>query len=457
MKHNSQIIRNALILAADRQSVQLADILYTDTIQQISAPGTLTGAYPEIDLQGKLLVPGCIDAHVHFNDPGFNHHETFFTGTMSAACGGITTVIDMPCTSLPPVTTLENMQIKLAAISSRALIDYALWGGIRGNDYPFPAAEIDLLWQAGVIGFKIYTISGMESFQALSYSQISEVLTRFPLLLFAFHAEDSSIIRQVESTLSPRQKASWQSYPYLRSVEAEETAVKNILAIASAASIHFVHISSKAAAHRIISSRRHHDISLETCPHYLQFTSEDFARLAGRLKTAPSVKFPADRLFLRKALQNSEIDFVASDHAGCNFATEKELTDFSRIYSGIPGTELMIPYLFSEFYLKEGVSLDIMQKITSETAARRFGLYPRKGNLAPGSDADFTIIDLDSPQTVEESNLHCLGKYSPFNGCRFACSVYRTIVRGKTVFDQDKGITVSPGYGIWIPGIRKSG
>ncbi|MBN1949292.1 MAG: amidohydrolase family protein, partial [Candidatus Cloacimonetes bacterium] len=394
MIQNGQIIHNALILAADRRSIRLVDILFADHILQISAPGTITGSYPATDLQGKLLIPGCIDAHVHFNDPGFNHHETFLTGTMSAACGGITTVIDMPCTSQPPVTTLENMQIKLDAIRSRALIDYALWGGIRGNDYPFPTAEIEQLWEAGVTGFKIYTTSGMETFQALTYPQIAELFARFPHLLFAFHAEDSSVIKQVENTLSPLQKANWQSYPYLRSVEAEETAVKNILALASAASIHFVHISSKAAARRIISNRLHHDVSLETCPHYLQFTSEDFARLTGRLKTAPSVKFPADRLFLRNALQNSEIDFVASDHAGCDFTTEKELADFSRIYSGIPGTELMIPYLFSEFYLKEGVSLDIMQKITSENAAHRYGLYPRKGNLAPGSDADFTIIDL---------------------------------------------------------------
>ncbi|MCK4696561.1 MAG: amidohydrolase family protein, partial [Candidatus Cloacimonetes bacterium] len=145
-----------------------------------------------------------------------------------------------------------------------------------------------------------------------------------------------------------------------------------------------------------------------------------------------------------------EIDFITTDHAGCDYKTEKQFDDFSRVYSGIPGIELLIPYIFSEFYIKEEVPLSTMIKITSENPAKRFGLYPQKGSLEIGTDADFTVLDINLPFKVNEQELHSKGKYSPFNEEIFDCSIDKTIVRGEIVFDRKTGIKKEPGYGKWI-------
>ncbi len=445
-----KLIKNASISTGNLKETRLVNILYDEKIYKIS---TFTIGNPTdeiIDLEGKLLIPGCIDAHVHFNDPGFNHHEDFLSGTTAAACGGITTVIDMPCTSIPPVTDRENLYQKLEVIKSKALIDFALWGGIRKNDFPVSEKIIEELWNEGVVGFKIYTISGMETFTALSYNDIQQVFGLFPELLFAFHAEDEKIIKNAINFLSEKELKLPENYVKTRPVKAEFTAVKEILEIANNNHIHFVHLSSGKAAELILESRQNLDVTFETCPHFLEFTAAELPILKGRLKTAPSVKFKEDKQYLRKHLKAGKIDFIATDHAGCDYETEKELADFSKVYSGIPGTELMIPYLFSEFYLKEKVPLSTMIKLSSENAAKRFGLYPQKGSLEIGSDADFTVIDPTKKFTVDERKLHSLGKYSPFNGITFNCSIEKTIVRGNMVFDLHKGILGKPGFGRWI-------
>ena len=212
--------------------------------------------------------------------------------------------------------------------------------------------------------------------------------------------------------------------------------------------IHFVHISSKKTTNLIMKSKN--DISFETCPHYLQFTSNDFPLLKGKLKTAPPVKFDEDRTFLRDLVKNGSIDFITTDHAGCDWETEKNISDFSKVYNGIPGCELMIPYLFSEFYLKEKVDLKTMIKLTSENAAKRYGLFPQKGSLQIGTDADFTVIDLTKSFVVDEKEIHSKGKYSPFHDQEFGCSIYSTIVRGEIVYNNVDGISVKPGFGKFL-------
>lgn len=372
-----KILKNAFIL--DGEKTQISDILFNEKIIQIDKDIKPEKADEVIDLHGKLLIPGCIDAHVHFNDPGFTDREDFTSGTTAAAYGGITTIIDMPCTSIPAVTNYENLNKKLAVIKPKAVIDFALWGGIRENDATISSELIRKLWAAGVVGFKIYTISGMETFTALSYKEIEKVFNQFPEILFAFHAEDENIINNSINKLTHEQMKFPKNFVKTRPVEAEVKAVKNILSsLGKENKIHFVHISSKEAAELILESKNQLDVTFESCPHYLQFTSEDLPILKGRLKTAPPVKYNEDKKFLRKCLKSGSLDFVTTDHAGCDYQTGKCFEDFSKVYNGIPGTELMIPYLFSEFYLKEKVNLKRMIELTSENAAKRYGLFPEK-------------------------------------------------------------------------------
>jgi allantoinase len=442
-----KLIKNAMISTSVGNETQLVNILYNDKIKKVSSKPIKEPVSYIFDLKGKLLIPGCIDAHVHFNDPGFTHHETFETGTRAAAFGGITTIIDMPCTSIPAVTNVHNMRTKLNVIEKKAVVDFALWGGIQRNDFPLSDHQIQDLWQSGIVGFKIYTISGMNTFEALSYEDIKTVFKQFPDLFFAFHAEDEEIIFEAAKNISSEELAKPKNYLKTRPAEAEIKAVKRILEISQNNKVHFVHVGSGEAARMILAKKHKMDVSFETCPHYLQFTAEDFPKLKGRLKTAPPVKSGSDREFLRECLKAGKVDFITTDHAGCDWETEKNLEDFSKVYNGIPGTQLMIPYLFSEFYKKEKVPLLTMIKLTSENAAKRYGLYPSKGSLQIGSDADFTVIDLEKSMEVDEKNLQSISKYSPFNGDTFACSINRTIVRGNTVYDADCGIQVEPGFG----------
>ena len=443
-------IKNALISTGNNSETKLVSILFDEKIRKISETEIEDQVDEEIDLKGKLLIPGCIDAHVHFNDPGFNHHEDFLSGTTAAAYGGITTIIDMPCTSIPPVTNKKNLYQKFKIIQSKALIDFAFWGGIRRNDFPLSEEKVKELWKEGVVGFKIYTISGMETFSALTYKDIEKVFRQFPEMLFAFHAEDVNIIQKAINSFSKEELKLPENYVKIRPVEAEIEAVRQILEIAENNKIHFVHISTKIAAELILKYKKNINVTFETCPHFLEFTANDYQKLLGRLKTTPPVKFEKDKKYLQELLKKGKIDFITTDHAGCDFETEKKLKDFSKIYSGIPGTELMIPYLFSEFYLNEKVPLSTMIKMTSENAAGRFGFYPQKGSLEIGTDADFTVIDLNKIFTVDETKLRSLGKYSPFNNYTFNCSIDKTIVRGNTVFDADNGICQKPGFGRWI-------
>lgn len=443
-----KLIRNALISTGKLDETRKVNIKFDDKIIEITEQESDDNIKNVIDLNGKLLIPGCLDPHVHFNDPGFTEREDFQSGTTAAAVGGITTIIDMPCTSIPPVTSAENLRKKLEIVSPKAMIDFAFWGGIRKNDFSDFRKNIPELRDEGVVGFKIYTISGMESFGALSYQQIEQIISGNYDVLFAFHAEDENIIKKAAEKLTTNELRSLDNYVSSRPVESEVRAVKKIIEITDRSKIHFVHISSKEAAELILNSEK--NISFETCPHYLQFTSDDFKKLRGKLKTAPPVKFREDRSFLRKMLKSGKIDFISTDHAGCNYEKLKLYSDFSKIYNGIPGSELMIPYLFSEFYQKERVSLETMINITSKRAAQRLNLYPQKGSLHIGTDADFTVIDLNQNFRVDENKLHSKGKYSPFNNVLFTCSVDRTIVRGREVYNKENGLCSEAGYGKFI-------
>ncbi len=432
-----KLIKNALI----DPDLPLQDILFDECIYAVQEHIECSEKYEEvteiIDAEGNLLIPGGIDPHVHFNDPGFETREDFLTGTASACAGGITTVIDMPCTSIPPVTDVKSLKHKIDKIKDKAYVDFALWGGIRniGDNY---SGDIRALWNEGIAGFKIYTISGMETFKALPYEKISRVLKEYPDVLFAFHAEDEDVINDAVSSFSSDELADFHSYVKCRPIEAEFTAVSKILELMKPESrCHFVHISSRKAAELLINSKKeYHYLSLETCPHYLEFTSEDYGELRGRLKTAPPVKYENDRIYLRTCLKHADIDFIASDHAGCIYETEKNFDDFSKIYNGIPGTQFMIPYIVSEFLCKGKITVKTFVDLVSANAAKRYGLYPTKGSIKVGSDADFALISLTESTQINEKDLFSKGKYSPFHGNEFKGRILKTILRGQIVFDN---------------------
>ncbi len=402
-----------------------------------------------LDAEGLVIFPGAIDPHVHFNDPGYTEREDFTHGSRTAASGGVTTLIDMPCTSVPPVTTLKNFHKKLDAVKNKSVVDFAFFGGVSGQCFENDPQKNILELAPYVVGFKTYFISGMETFRRLTQDQFLQVLkvakdVNRPVLL---HAEDYDTVTRNEA--AEREKGSdWQNFYASRPEESELIAVKNAVNLAqvSGGSLHIVHIGTAEAADYLTGKPF---VTGETCPHYLEFSCEDFEDLGSALKTTPVVKSPGNGENLWKHLMSGTVDFVASDHAPAP-ASQKNTGSAWTDYSGIPGTGTLFPYMYSEGLIRRKMPLDRFLKVTSENAARRYGLFDRKGSIEPGKDADLILLDPDKTTGIRGKDFYSKGKITPFEGLIFEGKIMKTLLRGQTIYDADKGITVPPGTGHFL-------
>jgi dihydroorotase-like cyclic amidohydrolase len=211
------------------------------------------------------------------------------------------------------------------------------------------------------------------------------------------------------------------------------------------ADLHIVHIGTAAAAEALSQGRA----TGETGPHYLAFTVDDFGRIGAPLKVAPSVKRAENRDRLWQLLADGTLDFVASDHAPCR-AQDKATGSIWTDYSGIPGTGTMLPYMFSEGYLKGRLSLKRFLEVVSENAAKRYGLDDRKGTIEVGKDADLVLLDPAQEWAVEGQAFLSKGKVTPFEGMVLKGRVLQTVLRGQVVYDCQEGIVAPAGCGRWL-------
>jgi allantoinase len=389
-----------------------------------------------------LLIPGAIDTHVHFNTPGFEEREDFEHGSLAAAVGGVTTVIDMPDTSIPPVTSLENMHAKLKATYGRSWVDYAFWGGISGIDFEKEKdiqQQIRELTEAGVIGFKAYLLSEMETFTDLTPDQmlqaaywIKAISTGRPLVV---HAEDKKLVKERRADLQRKGANDWRAYCKARDILAEAKAVETMIDIAykSKCWVHIVHLSSKAGLKLIRQAREEGiEITAETCPHYLYFTLNDFKNLkiSAFLKTAPPVKAVPDKAALWEGIRDGTISFVTTDHSGCDPKKEKISNNFWEVYGGIPGVGHRVPFLFSKGFKKGRLTLSQTIDLISTNPARFCGISKTKGTLEPGKDADMVLVNLWGQQVIKGTEMHSKGKYTPFEGVHLDVKVEDTFLRG---------------------------
>ena len=408
----------------------------------------------EIDAKGNVVFPGFIDPHVHFDDPGFTEREDFETGTKSAAAGGITTVIDMPCTSIPPVTNGSNFDNKLNIVKPKAYVDFAFWGGVtpeqvESGEYKKSLKELK---DRGIIGVKFYTISGMELYPRMPIPDMDKAfrLMKELNLVCAVHAEDYYLVDYYSRLMQEMGREDPESWSEGRTYEAEPEAIWSVVGITEKVGnkLHIVHLSTKEGLNIVRWAKtRGLNVSTETCPQYLIFTAEDFKKTGSILKIAPPLRKKEDREELWKGLKDGSIDFICTDHAAGKYPEEKSFSNIWKNYAGIPGTQLAVPTMLHYGYHKGKLSLGEIQKLMSENAAKRYGLYPQKGIIKIGSDADLTVIDLEKEWVINPSGLESKGKYSPFFGKRIKGKVYMTMVRGEVVYREDKGIIGTKGYG----------
>ncbi len=403
---------------------------------------------PELDAGGLEVFPGAIDPHVHFFDPGFPHKEDFYHGTAASASGGVTTVIDMPCTSDPQVINLENLKHKRSLVEPKAVIDFAFFGGVSSQVFErgFPDCMHELA--PYVPAFKTYATSGSALFERLNHYQFSRVLEvarelNRPILL---HAEDAGFVLPAGEALRMTGDSPtlfYRSRPEL----AEVLAVFAVSEIAETlqAPLHIVHIGAARAA-EIVAGRS--TTSGETCPQYLAFDLDDFERIGAPLKITPPVKQPDQKERLWQYLADGVIGFVASDHAPGTHE-EKNTGSIWTDYAGIPGGPTLFPYLYSAGLRSGRLSLPRFLEVTSEAAARRYRLDDRKGRIAVGLDADLTLVNPHATVTVRGAESLSRGKITPFEGMELTGRVQTTLVRGIVVY-RDGEITCEPGTGAFL-------
>ncbi len=445
------------------------DVLVSDgTIVAIDHPRERPVEADEeiVNLEGWLLLPGAIDGHVHFDDPGFTHRENFATGTKAAAAGGVTCVVDMPCTSLPPVTSGANLSRKLEVIEPKAHVDFMLWGGVSANalgegDW---VAHLEEIVAEGVASIKVYMLSGMDTFRDLGVDRIETVLreTRRLGVPVGVHAEDRDMVLKLAARLQAEGRDGLLDYAASRPAAVEISAIEALrdLCRRTGARVHVVHLASGEGLDIVTEARAEGlELSAETCPHFLEFTADDLETQGAVLKTAPVVKSTADRERLWEGLINGEIQHVATDHAAGQWPDEKHTGSAWTDYGGVPGVELLLPYMYSEGYRKGRLDLARLMEVTSTAPARFFGIASRKGRLAEGLDADLVAIDEEATWTVRAADLHNLNRYTPHEGQTLAGRVRLTFVRGREVYRRgdDGSETFGPaGFGTRVRRIERS-
>ncbi|ABB14968.1 MULTISPECIES: allantoinase AllB [Carboxydothermus] len=412
-----------------------------------------------IDAENNLVLPGCIDSHTHFNDPGFTHRENFATGTQAAAAGGVTTIIDMPCCSIPSVRSVDNLEAKLEVIKDKAYVDYAMWGGATGEDVRNNALyNIKEQADYGVVAFKVYMTPSVPTYPPASDAEMLEIFREVAKtgLPVGIHAENLDLCTYHVNKLRNEGRFDGPAWAEARLELAEKVAIQMAISFAeeTGARLHIVHMSTGIGGVLVgEAKKRGLDVTAETCPHYLVLNAyESMTKWRQFAKIAPPLRTTRDNEMLWEQLADGRVDFIATDHAPYEIATEKEAEgmDIWTAFPGIPGVETMVPIIISEGYNKGRLSLSRLVDVLSRNAAIHYGLYPKKGALEIGSDADFTVIDLDYEWTIDKDKMYTMAKYTPFHGMKLKGKPVKTIVRGKLVYDDKNGIVGKPGYGQFV-------
>ncbi len=444
------VIRNGKVVSPD--SVIDASVAIKDgAIIAVGADAAMPAARETLDVKGMHLLPGAIDVHVHFRDPGYPHKEDFASGTAAAAFGGVTTVFDMPNT-IPPTGTPDILAAKHAMAASRAHVDYGLYG-LLGEDTIEHVPEL----AKGVIGFKLYMGN---TFGAIPSPSTGAMLECFEVVAptgkrVSLHAETNSIMVRRELRMRDAGRtdplAHIASRPAIVAVEAVSRAA--ILAEWTGARIHILHISSADELRPLREAKaRGVDITGETCPHYVLLSTDDYARFAGVIRVNPPVRESRNQEPLWAALIDGTIDAIATDHAP-HSREEKTRNDIWTVDCGFPGVETQMPLMLTEVAAGR-FSVSDYVRWSSFNPAKIWGLYPRKGVIQPGAEADIAVVDLAREWTLDDAKLQSLSRVTPFHGRKVRGLPVHTLVRGRFVMKDRALMTDTRGWGRSVHAIQ---
>jgi allantoinase len=434
------------------EGVSRADLAVADGAIAAIGPELAGSARAEIAAAGLHLFPGLIDAHVHFNEPGRTAWEGWASGSAALAAGGGTLCCEMPLNASPPTLDAASFRLKRAAAEAAACTDFALWGGLVPGDL----GRLDELAACGAIGFKAFmSNSGIDDFAAADDLTLYEGMVRAARLGLpvAVHAESESLTAALAARALAEGRSGVRDYLRSRPVLAELEAIGRALLFAEQAgcALHIVHVSSGAGVALVAEARaRGVDVSCETCPHYLVLTEDDVARIGAAAKCAPPIRGGEDQAALWGHLLAGAVDLVASDHSPAPPELKGAGANFFALWGGIAGVQSTLGLLLEAGHHQRGLALAAIAGLTAGNVAARFGLAPRKGQIAVGADADLALVDLADRRPLGREELRDRHRLSPYIGRAMGGRVRHTIRRGETIFRD--GVVAGGGGRLVRPG-----
>jgi dihydropyrimidinase len=445
-----QVIRGGTIVTATQTFV--ADVGVTSGTIAAIAPDSKWSAAETIDARGYYVFPGFIDTHVHFSLPigDLVSTDDFHTGTVAAACGGTTTVLDFVHPARGQ-SLVEAAALRRREADGRAVIDYGLHVAITDAS-PVRLAEIPTLIQAGYTSFKLYTAYDAVMLDDADLLAALFALAEhkgFPLV----HCENHGAAIVLTWRLLTAGHTDPTAHPLARPPLIEAEAVNRVLTLARLARVPvcIAHLTcGESLAVLKAAQCEGQPAYAETCPQYLLLSDRDYARPAfegAKFVLAPPLRDPANHDVLWSALVDGIVQMVSTDHCPWNFAEQKDRGrhDFSRIPGGAPGVETRIPLLFSHGVGAGRLTLNQLVAVCATTPARLFGLYPRKGTIAVGSDADLVLFHPTWERTISQAMLHQQVDYTPYEGWPVRGYPHTVLSRGRVVVRE--GQFVGPAGG----------
>jgi allantoinase len=418
-------------------------------VAAIGREAQLQKAEETIDAAGNLILPGLIDLHVHFRDPGSPEREDFTSGTCAAAAGGVTTVMDMPNT-VPPTVSAEAFREKRKTAEAKAVVDFAICGGAGVGSL----GNMLEVANEGAVAFKTFMTSRFEELFSGDDATLLAILrqvakSNVPCFV---HAEDQAIMNAKLSTLKKAGRLDSMAHAESRPPLAEAHGALRALHLASetGARLHLVHTSvPEVVEFASWAKGKGQSVTVETCPQYLLLTQDSLAERGPYAKVDPPLRSENDRQRIWNMFVQGQIDTLGSDHAP--YAVKEKEAGRSNIFeapSGSPGVETTLPLMLN--CVSRGLlSIQRLIQVFSETPAKTAGLFPQKGTLQVGTDADMVIVDMKQERAIKGDSLHSKQKYSLFEGWRCKGWPVLTIVRGMVVA-KDGEIRAMPGYGKFV-------
>lgn len=423
-----------------------------EKIISITRNANLPQAEKTIDAKGKYIIPGGIDVYVGTRDPGRPDQEDYKTCSEAAVVGGVTTILDKSGPN-PPSSNLENLMVKVKSAEAKSVVDYGIYGGF--NQPPKDISGIPELAKAGVLGFGVILAYPDFPDDAMLFKTFEEIgKTGLPATV---RAENRSLIALFEERLTSQGKtdifAHFKGRPDF--CEAETISKCIIFSKAAGCRLH-IHIVSSAVGSQLIRTAKANGqaVTCDTAPQYLlPFKKKDLERMGPWARFNPPIREKADIAALWQCVHDGTVDNIGTDHAP-RTREEKEV-GWKNIFDTGPGTigvETLLPLMLTEVN-REALSINELSSLVSQKPAEVFGLYPRKGIIQIGSDADIVIVDMKKKQTIKADKLHSKSKNTVYNGWNVKGLPILTIIRGEVVA-KDGEVIAKPGFGKWIKPIK---